>query len=67
MEDVSEPDTTTFKCLFCEQEFQVVGKMFGHVETEHGFPIGEKIRDVGSSTTFALPPHRILTNNPNRF
>jgi protein arginine N-methyltransferase 3 len=49
MEDVSEPDNTSFKCLFCETEFQSVDKMFAHCDSEHKFPIRETIKDVGSS------------------
>lgn len=55
MEDVSEPDTTSFKCLFCEQQCSPVNQMFAHVESDHKFPITEKIKAIGSGSTFLLP------------
>ncbi|KAF2744646.1 histone-arginine methyltransferase CARM1 [Sporormia fimetaria CBS 119925] len=48
MEDVSEPDVTSFKCLFCDEEISSVDKMFSHCDSTHKFPIRETIKDVGS-------------------
>lgn len=49
MEDVSEPDSTSFKCLFCDSEFPTVEKTFAHCDGTHKFPIRETIKDIGSS------------------
>ncbi|KAF2274081.1 histone-arginine methyltransferase CARM1 [Westerdykella ornata] len=48
MEDASEPDTTSFKCLFCETEYSAVATMFAHCAGDHKFPIRETVKDIGS-------------------
>jgi hypothetical protein len=52
MEDVSEPDVTNFKCLFCDSECPSIDKMFSHCDSTHKFPIRETIKDIGSSNAF---------------
>jgi protein arginine N-methyltransferase 3 len=62
MEDISEPDVTSFKCLFCDSECPSVDKMFAHCDSEHKFPIRETVKDVGSS----ISPTRLgITRNAN--
>ena len=54
-EDASEPDTTTFKCLFCEQQWANVPDMSAHCISEHKFDLKKTITNLGSgmSTSFA--------------
>ncbi|KAH7083133.1 S-adenosyl-L-methionine-dependent methyltransferase [Paraphoma chrysanthemicola] len=46
-EDESEPDTTTFKCLFCDQQWSRVPEMSAHCRTEHQFNLTKTIQDLG--------------------
>jgi protein arginine N-methyltransferase 3 len=48
VEDASEPDTTTFKCLFCEQQWSRVPEMTAHCDSEHGFDLPATIKNLGS-------------------
>ncbi|KAH7384616.1 histone-arginine methyltransferase CARM1 [Pyrenochaeta sp. MPI-SDFR-AT-0127] len=48
VEDASEPDTTTFKCLFCEQQFSRVTEMATHCKLGHSFDLHENIKSLGS-------------------
>lgn len=48
IEDVSEPDTTSFKCLFCDQQWGRVPDMAVHSKKEHGFDLNETIKSFGS-------------------
>jgi hypothetical protein len=52
VEDASEPDTTTFKCLFCDQEWARVPEMGAHCKSEHGFDLSEAVKSLGSSLSF---------------
>lgn len=61
MEDISEPDTTSFKCLFCESECSSVDEMFTHCESTHKFPIRETIKNIGSRN--GLPPLGLRSTN----
>jgi hypothetical protein len=54
VEDASEPDTTTFKCLFCDQEWARVPEMGAHCKSEHGFDLSEAVKSLGSSLSFTL-------------
>ncbi|PVI05154.1 histone-arginine methyltransferase CARM1 [Periconia macrospinosa] len=47
IEDMSEPDTTTFKCLFCEQQFGRISEMTTHCRSEHGFDVEGTIKNLG--------------------
>ncbi|KAF1845267.1 histone-arginine methyltransferase CARM1 [Cucurbitaria berberidis CBS 394.84] len=46
-EDASEPDTTSFKCLFCDQQWCRVSDMGEHCATEHSFNLHETIQKLG--------------------
>ncbi|KAL6709026.1 Ribosomal protein arginine N-methyltransferase rmt3 [Coniothyrium glycines] len=48
LEDASEPDTTSFKCLFCEQQWQRTTEMISHCRSEHGFDLTATIQALGS-------------------
>ncbi|KAH7135785.1 S-adenosyl-L-methionine-dependent methyltransferase [Dendryphion nanum] len=48
IEDASEADISSFKCLFCDREWGNVSEMFSHCETDHKFPIKETIKEIGS-------------------
>ncbi|KAF2021003.1 S-adenosyl-L-methionine-dependent methyltransferase [Aaosphaeria arxii CBS 175.79] len=48
IEDASEPDTTTFKCLFCDKPWGNVPEMFTHCESEHKFNVKAAIQEIGS-------------------
>jgi hypothetical protein len=43
----SEPDTTTFKCLFCEQEWSCLPEMTAHCRSEHSFDLEGSIKSLG--------------------
>jgi protein arginine N-methyltransferase 3 len=47
VEDASEPDTTTFKCLFCEQQWSRVSEMSTHCKSEHNFDLPGTIKNLG--------------------
>lgn len=47
IEDVSEADISSFKCLFCAKEWGNVSEMFSHCETDHQFPIKSLIKEIG--------------------
>ncbi|KAJ4360669.1 Ribosomal protein arginine N-methyltransferase rmt3 [Didymosphaeria variabile] len=47
LEDVSEADTTTFKCLFCDEQWGRVPDMFVHCNKEHGFDVESTITKLG--------------------
>lgn len=47
IEEASEPDTTTFKCLFCQQQWNRVPDMFAHCRAQHGFDVEETIKGLG--------------------
>jgi protein arginine N-methyltransferase 3 len=57
LEDVSEADTTTFKCLFCEEQWSRVPDMFTHCNKEHGFDVENTIKKLGQgqSCKYTLP------------
>ncbi|KAJ4371210.1 Ribosomal protein arginine N-methyltransferase rmt3 [Neocucurbitaria cava] len=46
-EDASEPDTTSFKCLFCNQQWSRVSDMGKHCTTEHGFDLIKTVQSLG--------------------
>jgi protein arginine N-methyltransferase 3 len=54
VEDASEPDTTTFKCLFCEQQWSRVDEMSTHCKSEHSFDLATTIKDLGPSSSTML-------------
>ena len=64
VEDASEPDTTTFKCLFCNQEWSRVTDMSAHCKSDHGFDLNDTIKNLGpgSSTIFELSPFGTYAN-----
>lgn len=63
-EDASEPDTTTFKCLFCDQQWANVSDMMSHCISEHQFDLKKTITNLGSGelTSIAPFPFRIVAN-----
>lgn len=54
VEDASEPDTTTFKCLFCEQQWSRVEDMSKHCTIEHNFDLPETIKNLGPGSSAVL-------------
>jgi protein arginine N-methyltransferase 3 len=50
VEERSEADETTFKCLFCDKQFARVADMSSHSTSEHGFDLNETVKGLGSST-----------------
>lgn len=53
-EDMSEPDTTTFKCLFCDEQYSRVGDMVKHCNAHHGFDLNDTIKKFGSGLCTTL-------------
>ncbi|KAF2635434.1 S-adenosyl-L-methionine-dependent methyltransferase [Massarina eburnea CBS 473.64] len=47
IEDASEPDTTTFKCLFCAQQWSRTTDMTSHCRSEHSFDVETTIKNLG--------------------
>jgi protein arginine N-methyltransferase 3 len=47
IEEASEPDTTSFKCLFCDQQWSRVSDMLPHTRSEHGFDVESAIKNLG--------------------
>ncbi|KAJ4364826.1 Ribosomal protein arginine N-methyltransferase rmt3 [Ascochyta clinopodiicola] len=47
VEERSEADDTTFKCLFCDQQFARVQDMSAHCASEHGFDLSETVKSLG--------------------
>lgn len=54
-EDASEPDTTSFKCLFCDQEWSRVPDMGKHCKTEHSFDLNETVQNLGPGLSIIHP------------
>ena len=54
-EDASEPDTTTFKCLFSGRQWSRVSDMVAHCKAEYNFDLNATIKNLGpgSSTNYA--------------
>ncbi|CBY00477.1 hypothetical protein LEMA_P016070.1 [Plenodomus lingam JN3] len=48
VEDASEPDTTSFKCLFCDQQLSSISDLTAHCKSEHSFDLHETIKGLGS-------------------
>ena len=57
VEDTSEPDTTTFKCLFCDQQCNRVPEMSEHCKLEHNFDLNETIKNLGSGSSTTIAPY----------
>jgi protein arginine N-methyltransferase 3 len=51
VEDASEPDTTTFKCLFCDQQWSRVTDMSTHCKKDHSFDLADSIKQLGPSSS----------------
>lgn len=49
VEERSEADETTFKCLFCDKQFARVSEMSSHCTSEHGFDLNATVKSLGSS------------------
>lgn len=49
VEERSEADETTFKCLFCDQLFAHVPEMSSHCTSEHGFDLNATVKSLGPS------------------
>ncbi|KAF1977583.1 S-adenosyl-L-methionine-dependent methyltransferase [Bimuria novae-zelandiae CBS 107.79] len=47
IEDASEADTTTFKCLFCDEQWSRVPDMLTHCKKEHTFDVEDNIKKLG--------------------
>jgi hypothetical protein len=54
VEDASEPDTTTFKCLFCDQQWTRVSEMSIHCKEQHNFDLQHTIKNLGSGSLIML-------------
>ncbi|KAF2675705.1 S-adenosyl-L-methionine-dependent methyltransferase [Lentithecium fluviatile CBS 122367] len=50
IEEASEPDTTSFECLFCEQQWSRVPDMLTHCRSEHSFDLESAIKSLGPDT-----------------
>ncbi|KAF1957090.1 S-adenosyl-L-methionine-dependent methyltransferase [Byssothecium circinans] len=50
IEDPSEPDTTTFKCLFCDEQWSRVSDMTAHCRSDHAFDVEGAIKSLGPDT-----------------
>lgn len=48
IEEASEPDTTAFKCLFCDEQQSQVAKLITHCKESHGFDIEKCIKGLGA-------------------
>ncbi|KAF2036461.1 S-adenosyl-L-methionine-dependent methyltransferase [Setomelanomma holmii] len=46
-EVASEADTTTFKCLFCDQQWNGVPDMSSHCKAEHNFDLNDTVKNLG--------------------
>lgn len=62
VEERSEADETTFKCLFCDQQFARVPTMSSHCTSEHGFDLDETVKNLGSSESCRTFPIWVITN-----
>ena len=61
IEDASEADTTTFKCLFCSEQWSRVPDMFAHCKKEHEFDTEAAIKKLGQGQYRPIPyPKRML-------
>jgi protein arginine N-methyltransferase 3 len=56
VEERSEADETTFKCLFCDQQFARVPEMSSHCKSEHSFDLNETVKNLGSSESCHAMP-----------
>jgi uncharacterized C2H2 Zn-finger protein len=66
VEERSEADETTFKCLFCDKQFARVSDMSTHCTSEHGFDLNATVKSLGSSELCHTIPLWATTNNPQR-
>lgn len=66
VEERSEADETTFKCLFCDQQFARVPEMSSHCTSEHGFDLNAAVKSLGSSEPHHTIPNWDTTNNYQR-
>ena len=62
VEERSEADETTFKCLFCDQQFVHVPEMSSHCTSEHGFDLNKTVKNLGSSEHYYTFPIWDITN-----
>ena len=60
LEDASEPDVTSFQCLFCDETYDNIKTMFVHIEDHHAFGISDTIKSIGTGT---FPHLRCIRNN----
>src|SRR5690242_293966 len=63
VEERSEADETTFKCLFCDKQFARVLDMSSHCTSEHSFDLNATVKSLGSSQSCHTFPDWIMTNN----
>ena len=54
VEEASELDTTSFKCLFCDQQWTRVADMSTHCKSEHSFDLSETIKSLGPGSSIPL-------------
>lgn len=66
VEERSEADETTFKCLFCDQQFARVADMSSHCTSEHGFDLNGAVKSLGSSEFYYAFPIQDVTNRSQR-
>ena len=59
IEDASEADTTTFKCLFCDEQWGRVPEMFAHCKKEHSFDVENTIKKLGQGVSL----HRTMPDS----
>jgi protein arginine N-methyltransferase 3 len=62
VEERSEADETTFKCLFCDKQFARVPDMSSHCTSEHGFDLNATVKSLGSSEPYRTMPIWDTTN-----
>jgi hypothetical protein len=56
LEDASEPDVSSFQCLFCDESYNDTRTMFAHVEDHHSFAIRDTIKSIGTGTGLLFAP-----------
>ena len=66
VEERSEADETTFKCLFCDQQFARVADMSSHCTSEHGFDLNGAVKGLGSSASYYAFLSKMFTDGSQR-
>jgi protein arginine N-methyltransferase 3 len=67
LEDASEPDVSSFQCLFCDETYNDTKAMFVHVEDYHSYAIRDTIKSIATGTgLFYAPPLRPTADHVNK-